>query len=274
MTDAMKGFHAKNGFHMLKDEWCQKEYFGEQSQHLCDHFEEAVAATKDAVPQRGQGYALGRSATLKIDESERERRWERSVFERWRSSGLSPVKQCWDRIVAFQVPLFDQQGKDGWGYIDLLGIFERGEVCVVELKKEPTTMQSGGTGSSESPLRMVLEAAAYAIAIQKNWGQFRNELVTHMKTLDMDESSWSKLPDELTSVRLVGAAPAAYWIDWLPVTPKGKTVKPDDWQRFQNLLSRFETAKMPVSFVSISGDIDVSGGLAAQPLPHFPLIVG
>lgn len=264
----------KDGLHVLKDEWCQKSYFGEQSQYLCEHFDEAVAATKAAAPVRTQGYALGRSTTVKIDESERERRWERAVFERWRSSGLSPVRLCWDRMIAFQIPLFDQQEKDGWGYIDLLGILGRSEICVIELKKEPATKRSGGTDSSESPLRMVLEAAAYAIALQKNWRQFREELVAHMQTLDVDASLWGSVPKELASTRLVGAAPAAYWIDWLPVTEKGSTVAPNDWLRFQNLLDKFKSVGMPVSFVSISGDIDVPGSLAGQPLPKFPLITG
>ena len=71
----------KDGLHILKDKWCQKTYFGEQSQILCDNFQEAVDATRREAPERKQGYALGRSATLKIDDSERERRWERAVFE-------------------------------------------------------------------------------------------------------------------------------------------------------------------------------------------------
>ena len=121
---------------------------------------------------------------------------------------------------------------------------------------------------------MVLEAAAYAIALQKNWKQFREELVAHMQTLDMDASSWGSLPNDLTSTRLVGAAPAAYWIDWLPVTEKGSRVDSNDWLRFQGLLEKFKTAGMQVSFVSISGDIDVPGSLAGQPLPNFPSIVG
>ena len=262
-----------DGLHVLKDKWCQKRYFGEQSKILCDQFDVAFKATQEGAPKRSQGYALGRSATVEIDKTERERRWERAVFERWRSSGLSPVKNCWDRIVAFQIPLFDQQEKGGWGYIDLLGILGR-DVCVVELKKEPATKRSGGTDSSESPLRMVLEAAAYAIALRVNWQQFREELVAHMLTLGKDASSCGNLPEDAPSIRLVGAAPAAYWIDWLPVTKKGSEVAPDDWRCFQTLLEKFKDACMPVSFVSISGDIEVPGSLAGQPLPKFPLIVG
>ena len=210
----------KDGLHGLKDKWCQKSYFGEQSQILCNHFDDAVEATKEGAPKRSQGYALGRSATVEIDKTERERRWERAVFERWRSPGLSPVRKCWDRIVALQIPLFDRQERGGWGYIDLLGVLGR-DICVVELKKEPATKRSGGTDNSESPLRIVLEAAAYAIVLRVNWQQLREELVAHMQALGMGASSCGNVPEDVPSIRLVGAAPAAYWIDWLPVTKKG-----------------------------------------------------
>ena len=50
----------KDGLHILKDKWCQKTYFGEQSQILCDNFQEAVDATRREAPERKQGYALGR----------------------------------------------------------------------------------------------------------------------------------------------------------------------------------------------------------------------
>jgi hypothetical protein len=168
------------------------------------------------------------------------------------------------------VPLFERQEKRSWGYIDLLGIRKHKELCVIELKKEPAARRSGGTNASESPLRMVLEAAAYATALKENWPRFRKELIDCLESLSIPTD---KLPDEDDQpvVRLVGAAPASYWIDWLPVTEKGRTVKQADWGHFRDLLKRFEKENMPVSFVSISGDISNPGGLAAQPLTQFPL---
>jgi len=175
-------------------------------------------------------------------------------------------------LISFQVPLFDKQEKASWGYIDLLGVILKGTPVVVELKKEPATNPVGGTKASESPLRMVLEAAAYAIALRKNWGRFRPEFVQRLKTLELPDSTIAGVPQELSTVRLVGLAPASYWIDWLPVTAKGLKVTPDAWRAFADLLAKFDQAGLPVSFASLSGDIESPESLAAQPLERFPLI--
>jgi hypothetical protein len=60
------------------------------------------------------------------------------------------------------------------------------------------------------------------------------------------------------------------WIDWLPVTDKGQ-IPLSAWQAFQCLLQEFDKADLPVTFVSISGDADIPGSLAAQPL-KFPVL--
>lgn len=265
-------YSASSGFHVLKDKWKQKSHLQPQSEHLLEQFDTALTATEKAAPIRTQGFQLARGASLEIDVTERERRWERTAFQRWSVGGLSPVKRCWERLVASQVPLFDKQEKDSWGYIDLLGVESEGTPVVVELKKEPGTTAKGGTGNSESPLRMVLEAAAYAIALRRNWKQFRREFVQQLKTLGLPQKTIASVPGKLSTVRLVGLAPASYWIDWLPITAKGLTVTADAWRAFAELLKRFEEARLPVSFASLSGDIDDPKSLAVQPLERFPLI--
>jgi len=119
---------------------------------------------------------------------------------------------------------------------------------------------------------MVLEAAAYAIALRRNWRGFRPEFVQQLRTLALPESTVARVPRKLSTVRLVGAAPASYWIDWLPVTAKGLTVTADAWRAFAGLLAKFAEAGLPVSFASLSGDIESPESLAAQPLERFPLI--
>jgi hypothetical protein len=174
-------------------------------------------------------------------------------------------------LVAFQVPLFDRQEKEGWGYIDLLGVLGNGTPVVVEVKKEPRSRPSGGTDSSESPLRVILEAASYAICVRCNWETFRPEFMQRLKKLGIEDRVADRVPQQLRTVRIVGVAPAAYWIDWLPVTAKGLTIKGEAWQAFESLLDGLGKADLPVSFVSISGDVDVPGSLAAQPLKRFPI---
>jgi hypothetical protein len=119
---------------------------------------------------------------------------------------------------------------------------------------------------------MVLDAAAYAVALRKNWQRFRPEWIHHLTKTGMSDQVVSHVPEVLEAVPLVAAAPASFWIDWLPVTAKGRTVTGETWLSFQALLTEMEKAKLPVSFVSISGHDQNDAGLAAQPLIGFPLI--
>lgn len=276
MTELFDGHAPHEGIHVLKDN-LNKSHFGLQSQTLCenDSLKLAILATSKAAPRRSRRgreegdhvYQLNRGVSVSIDPTERERLWERAAFIRWSTKKTSPLAPCWSQLVAFQVPLFVGAKKDGWGYIDLLGILNDGTVSVVELKKEPKTTQSGGTESSESPLRMVLESMAYAIAIREDWAHFRKELVSRLEVLSVGKKLIDKIPVSLPAkIRLVGVAPAAYWLDWLPLTDKGHRVTAEDWAWFLRLLNEVENAGYPTSFLSLSGEPSNPESLAAQRL--------
>jgi len=273
MSDPFSGKGPQDGLHVLKDFWTQKSYLQDHCQCLLGSLDQAIKATEEAAPVRTQGYQLDRAETLEIDVTQRERLWERSMYRRWNCPNLSPVGSSWSQLVAFQVPLFDCQDKDGWRYIEHLGIRSNGTPCVVELKREPSASPLGRTEGSETPLRIVLEAAAYAIALRKNWDVFRTEFVGRLKQLTVPASTIERVPSSLTQVGLVCAAPASFWIDWLPVTDKGcSEFLPEAWRAFTLLLNAFEKKQLPVSFVSISGDAAIPGSLAAQPFQKFPII--
>lgn len=277
MTELFDGHSPQEGIHVLKGHVDQKSHFGLQSQTLCENdcLQMAIQATSKAAPWRSRRvradgdhvYQLNRGVSVSIDPTERERLWERAAFIRWSSEKTSPLASCWSQLVAFQVPLFVGAKKDGWGYIDLLGILNDGTISVVELKKEPKTMDRGGTGDSESPLRMVLESMAYAIAIREDWTHFRKELVTRLDVLSVSKKLIDKIPiSQPAKIRLVGVAPAAYWLDWLPLTEKGKSVTAGQWASFLRLLEKLDTAGYPASFLSLSGEPSNPESLAAQPL--------
>ncbi len=268
--DCFYGLSASDGLHVLKDEWCQKSHFGEQSEYLEENLQAAIKATIDAAPVRVQGYRLDREPTLEIDETQRERRWERATYIRWSNENVSPVVDIWSRLIGFQIPLFDEQEKKGWGYIDILGIVKKKNrlgLSIIELKKEPSANKSGKTDSTESPLRMVLEGVSYAIAMRKNWSKVKVEVNLRLEALEIEQ----RLTDE-PMFTIVGAAPAAYWMDWLPYTGKGKEISEDCWRKFGKLLSALSEKDngFPVSFLSLSGDCSSPGSLAAQPLSGLP----
>ncbi len=193
------------------------------------------------------------------------------MMQRWGVAEMCPVPGAWNRLVAFQVPLFNEQLKKGWGYTDLLGVTEDGLPVVIELKKGAKAEADERIGGTETPLRMVLEAAAYAIALRKNWDhRFRKEWIARLIQLKLPDYVIQNVPDRLNRVPLVAVAPASFWIELLPVSARGKTVTRETWASFQALLVEFEKTTLPVSFVSLSGNELNPGGLVVQPLVGFP----
>jgi hypothetical protein len=267
--DPLVGMSASNGLHVLKDEWNQKDFMEAQCNYLAKNLSLAIKST--TTPRRIQGFNLDRGPNDKLDKSSREHWWEQSIWEAWRKSTATRVKDCWFRIVYYQVPLFDSDSPR-WGHIDLLGIYNDGLPVIIELKKDPPTGKRQGTIASETPLRIVLEATAYAIALRGIWDLFRPEFVSHLAKIGIDEKIIRKVPQSLSAVRVVGAAPAAYWIDWLPVTPKGLQVRNKAWEAFRLFLEALGKEKLITSFVSIAGDHDRPETLAGQWLKGFPLI--
>ncbi len=262
------GHTPESGLHLLKDAWTQKQHLHEQALSLASKFDVAVDATFEKASIRTQGFALSRNVTVNISESQEERLLESAMLNRWNQPGLWEISGAWSRLVSFQVPLFKEKEKNSWGYIDLLGVNSLGLPVVVELKKPPRACVDGRTENSESPLRMVLEAAAYAISLRKNWADFRVQWCSRLEELDVSAEVIDRVPDELVEVPLVAAAPACFWLDWLPYTTKGRSkVK---WEGFRELLGKFEKAHLPVQFLSISGDYSQPKSLAVQPLDQLP----
>lgn len=268
---ALYGLTYEVGLHVLKDEWCQKSYIGAQSRYLTKHLADVIAATHSVAPERKRDFNLNGSPTGNIAPTSRERIWERSIFLKWERNDAYSIPGCWHRTVSFQVPLRSVQTDASWGDVDLLGVAKTGIPVVIELKKDPHPHNGGQTENSESPMRMVLQGVAYAIAIKKSWPHMREEFATRVTQIVGDP--FPPPPDVLTTVPIVAAAPAAFWIDWLPVTGKGRSeIMTQDWEDFSKLLNALKSAGFPVSFLSISGDANEPETLAAQPLTNFPLI--
>ncbi|HWL07316.1 MAG TPA: hypothetical protein VNQ76_02775 [Planctomicrobium sp.] len=272
MSPPFYGHLPQQGLHLLKDAWFQKSYLRQHSEQIAQHLEEAIDATFHAAQVRSGNFRLSRSPNQQMHETSRERRLEAAMLQRWTPPGLWPLPGGWNRLVAFQVPLYAQQERGQWGSIDLLGATADGLPVVVELKKSPASGPDGRTSRSETPLRIVLEGAAYAIALRKNWNQrwFREEWITRLRELKVDDLILERLPESLTTVPIVGAAPASYWLDWLPVTAKGRSeLGPEVWNAFRSLLDELTKFQLPVTFVSVSGEAENPTQLAIQPL-EFP----
>ena len=258
----------ENGLHVLKDVWKQKTHLNAQSLLLAENLDAAIRATENNVQIRPGNFQLDRPITEVAGDDSEERRLEAAMMARWNQPEMWQIPRGWNRLVAFQTPLFARQDRGQWGYIDLVGVNGNGVPVVVELKKSPGAELDGKTQSSETPLRMVLEAAAYAISLRLNWANFRAEWIARLSQLCVPEQMIAGVPEQLNLVPLVAAAPASFWVDWLPYTAKGQEVQ--EWRGFRSLLAGLQARSLPVAFVSISGHDRSPQRLAVQPLIGLP----
>jgi hypothetical protein len=175
---------------------------------------------------------LTRRSTL--GPAEPEARLERALWINW---GLHPATQEPPQpflanvpsLLAYQVPLFNQQSKDSWGPIDLVGVSRGYLPVIIELKQE---------ANEESPLRMLLQATAYAVSVQNAWGpRFRADWIEALKQVGLDLPV-TQFPELLGTCQMVCLAPATYWEKWIV----GKaSIGPKGWSSFTELVSALES---------------------------------
>jgi hypothetical protein len=189
------------GLHEIKGD-IQKRFMTEQSEHLVAVLDEAISATFAAAPDRRRPYLIDRTKVVDPKEG-REAHLERSLHAQWSKAGCTPAAGCWERIVAFQVNLPAKRDAEGWGEIDLLGMAEDGLPVVIELKRGK---------SKEPPAALLIQAAAYAIALQRAWWFLREEWLRVV-------GPSKPIPTALLPCRLVCAAPEEYWQSW-QLTPR------------------------------------------------------
>jgi hypothetical protein len=231
---AMNEILAAAGLHRIKVQ-LQKRFLAQQCGSLSNCLDDALAATAAAAPVRDRPYIIDRSKPRKTP-AHPEARWEEALF--WAMKDSAPVSAPWRRLLTYQVNLPNKRKDKDWGEIDLLGVSEQGLPVLVELK---------APRSSESPAQMLVQAAAYGVALRKAWPvSLRNEwerVVTLGKGV---------LPDELPVCQLVCAAPDEYWKDWTGQTPRAKTVRHEAWSSLHLLRKALESRGYPSVFVRLS----------------------
>jgi len=102
-------------------------------------------------------------------------------------------------LLDYQFPLKAQRGDKGVGKVDLFGVIDGVQSCVIELKIHPE-----GMGYGDTPLRAYLEALAYCAIIEANIN-------------DITQEVFENFGQRLTGNRptLVVMAPEEYWSAYL-----------------------------------------------------------
>jgi hypothetical protein len=225
----------------------QLEFAKQQTENILKNLDNLVIKTIEKAPKREGNFCLGRVTDPKLKHEED--KWERAMFKEWGPKGSGEFVSMCKRIQAYQYPLQHSHKDKYWGEIDLLGIATDFLPVPIELK----------TNARESPLRMLVEVAAYGIAIRAVWRNLREHWVEALSWLD---GSPSQFPPTLDKVTLVGAAPDEYWCRCLgqPETDPG-AFPSEAWPPFSDLVDALGEKGFDIQFVAVTGKPNGTAGL-------------
>jgi hypothetical protein len=175
-----------------------------------------------------------------------EDKWERAMYRKWGPESSGEYVSICKHIQTYQYPLQASFKEKRWGKVDLLGIGTDYLPVPNELKKRKT---------NESPLRMLVEVAAYGFAIRKVWPNLKDCWV---KAVRRFQGSPSQFPADLDKLTLVGVAPEEYWcqcLGLLPGTKEGKFPS-GAWRPFWELVDALGRWGFDIHFVAVEGNWD------------------
>jgi len=223
----------------------QLKFAKEQTEDILSNLDNLIKNTIDKAPERNKDFCLGRMTNPSL--THEEDKWEREMYRKWGPKGSGDYVSVCKRIQAYQYPLQASRKDKKWGKIDLLGIGTDFLPVPNELKKRKT---------NESPLRMLVEVAAYGFAIRKVWPNLKGDWV---KAVHWLENSPSQLPATLNRLTLVGVAPEEYWFRCLG--PQAGAFPSEAWGPFWELVDAL--AKwFDIRFVTVKGNWDDARGPA------------
>ncbi|MDZ4801716.1 MAG: hypothetical protein SGI92_26465 [Bryobacteraceae bacterium] len=221
----------------------QLQFAKQQIEDILLNLDSLVKNTLDKAPVRTKDFCLGRTTRPQL--SHEEDKWERAMYGKWGPGGSSEYVPVCERIQAYQYPLQASRKDRCWGKIDLLGIGTDFLPVPNELKKRRT---------NESPLRMLVEVAAYGFAIRKVWPTLKDHWIEAVSSF---EGAPLQFPASLEKVTLVGVAPEEYWLRCLGRFPKTKagTFPCEAWPPFWELVDAFGRW-FDIHFVAVEGNWD------------------
>ena len=263
MRDDECGIDPAWGLHNLIGQPDQLAYLGRRCACILAHLGTLIPNTAEQAPLRDENFCLDRTADGPASQLE-EARWERAMWRRWGPHGRGePFLPSCPRIQTYQFPLKRVRADALWGKVDLLGVSPNGLPVVVELKKGRTT---------DTVLRMLLEMAAYGIALRKAWSLPRAQ-----STLKPDwEEAMRNVgrpvdaPEHLDRVSLIGIAPQPYWDRALGRAHKERAgrVPREAWPVFCRLVDELSSrCNFDISFAVVdAAEQEVPGGGAGLEL--------
>ena len=239
----------------------QLKFAKEQTEDILLKLDNLVKNTIHKAPERKKDFCLNRKTNLPL--THEEDKWERAMYLKWGPEGSGEYVSVCKHLQTYQYPLQASFKDRWWGKIDLLGIGTDFLPVPNELK---------GSESGDSPLRMVVEVAAYGFAIRKVWPNLKDCWV---KAVRRFEGSPSQFPATLDKVTLVGVAPEKYWCRCLGQLPgtKAGAFPSEAWPPFWELVDAFGKW-FNIKFVAIEGRLPTITGARVLELRSLTLNPG
>lgn len=195
---------------------------------------------------RDKRYFVGHSGMTSSGKSSN-RREEHLAVALWNASQAGAPLILPDgrqlKLLDYQLPLKAKRGDVGVGKVDLFGVTDGAQSCVIELKIQPS-----GTGYGDTPLRGFLEALAYCAIVEANAADI---------AMEASENFDLKLTGNRPA--LVVMAPQEYWSNYLTHNKAGVW-----WPALQNLADQFfEMLGLESHFIALNNP-EFSMGLNGQ----------
>ena len=234
----------KKLLHQLEGPMNQLTYMEQRSEEVFRFLNVILERSYAEAPCRKGDYKLDRKRPSKLpDSSEGERRLEMAIWEQWqheecKSKRRSFIPWICRFILSYQMPLWNARGdKERSGkFVDLMGVSQQLGPVVIELKEE---------NAKDTPLRMLVEALGYGVAVRKAWNE--GDLCAQWPKVAPHCSTHSVLHE----VPLVCLAPAGFWAKRIG-NPDGKRVEHQvfepAWEPFHKLVTACVERGFPVTF--------------------------
>lgn len=183
----------------------------------------AYHRVKESAPSRharDKPYFVGHSGVTSSGEysNRREEHLAVALWNATQEGTLMVMPGCDNlRFLDYQFPLKASRGDKGVGKVDLFGVIDGRQSCVIELKINPT-----GKGLGDTPLRAFLEALAYCAIVEAN-------------ASDISDEALNNFDIKLSGSRpaLIVMAPEAYWSGYDDHKKTGNW-----WSELQHLADR------------------------------------
>lgn len=167
------------------------------------------------------------------------------------------------RLLDYQFPLKASRSDRGIGKVDLLGVTDRGQLMIIELKVKPR----GGGNRGDTPLLALMEGLRYAAVVKANLSVIAKEAADRFKV---------NITDEPPIVQIL--APRAWWKGWLGLAGSTRAAAGEWEPAFARLAADIEEGRLgvPVECMALDdigdGDIAFGADCKTPTLGHAPAL--